>query len=108
MNEKDLGPDHLWIAPLLNGLADLYRTQGRYTQAEPFYMRALAVREKAFRSDPLNVAESLHILGDFYHTQGVSAQAEPFYPGRWKFCKEPLAGPSRYGVEPEQSCRLVP
>ena len=33
--------------PELNNLALLYDQQGQYTQAEPLYQRALAIREKA-------------------------------------------------------------
>jgi tetratricopeptide (TPR) repeat protein len=32
---------------LLNDLASLYQNQGRYTEAEPLYKRALAISEKA-------------------------------------------------------------
>ena len=33
------------IAVCLNNLANLYRDQGRYAEAEPLYKRALAIRE---------------------------------------------------------------
>ena len=33
--------------PVLNNLAELYRSQGRYAEAEPLYKRALAIEEKA-------------------------------------------------------------
>ncbi len=32
-------------ATSLNNLAELYRAQGKYEQAEPLYQRALAIRE---------------------------------------------------------------
>jgi tetratricopeptide (TPR) repeat protein len=31
------------VANSLNGLAELYRTEGRYAEAEPLYQRALAI-----------------------------------------------------------------
>lgn len=35
--EEAVGPDHPLVATSLNNLADLYRTQGQYAQAEPLY-----------------------------------------------------------------------
>ncbi len=40
-------PEHPDVAQSLNNLAELYRVQGRYAEAEPLYQRALAIREKA-------------------------------------------------------------
>ena len=34
MVEKNVGPDHPDVATSLNNLAELYRIQGQYTQAE--------------------------------------------------------------------------
>ena len=45
--EKALGPEHPNVATSLNNLAELYRAQGQYAEAEPFYKRALAIWEKA-------------------------------------------------------------
>ncbi len=33
--EQEVGPDHPDVATCLNNLAELYRVQGRYSQAEP-------------------------------------------------------------------------
>ena len=41
------GPSTPTSAPSLNNLAELYRAQGRYAEAEPLYRRSLAIREKA-------------------------------------------------------------
>jgi len=35
------------VAYPLNGLANLYQDQGKYTEAEPLYQRALHIREQA-------------------------------------------------------------
>ena len=40
ISEKALGPDHPDVASSLNNLAELYKTQGRYADAEPLYKRA--------------------------------------------------------------------
>jgi CHAT domain-containing protein len=45
-SEKVLGPDHPATLISVNNLAELYRTQGRYGEAEPLYRRALATNEK--------------------------------------------------------------
>ena len=42
----------------LNNLAELYRNQGRYAEAEPLYKRSLAIREKALGPDHPDVAHS--------------------------------------------------
>jgi hypothetical protein len=36
------------VAQSFNNLAELYRVQGRYADAEPHYQRALAILEKVF------------------------------------------------------------
>jgi len=40
LSEDEFGPDHPDIAQSLNNLAVLYKTQGRYAEAEPLYKRA--------------------------------------------------------------------
>jgi hypothetical protein len=40
-----LGADHPNVASSLNNLANLYYVQMRYGEAEPLYMRALAIAE---------------------------------------------------------------
>ncbi|MFL0770947.1 MAG: tetratricopeptide repeat protein, partial [Prochlorococcus sp.] len=44
--ENDLGPEDPITASFLNNLAELYREQGLYKQAEPLYIRSLAIFEK--------------------------------------------------------------
>ena len=43
----------------LNNLAELYRAQGRYTDAEPLYKRSLAIWEMALGPEHPDVATSL-------------------------------------------------
>ena len=47
------------MATSLNNLADLYRVQGKYGEAEPLYKRSLAITEKALGPDHPDVATSL-------------------------------------------------
>ncbi len=44
LGEREFVPNHPTTATLLNNLAELYRAQGRYGEAEPLYKRSLAVR----------------------------------------------------------------
>jgi hypothetical protein len=41
--ETQLGPDHPATASSLNNLAALYESMGRYSEAEPLYLRTLEV-----------------------------------------------------------------
>jgi len=41
IHEAQLGADHPFTATSLNNLAGLYRSMGRYGEAEPQYQRAL-------------------------------------------------------------------
>jgi hypothetical protein len=45
LRESRLGADHPSVATGLNNLAELYRSQGRYSEAEPLYLRSLQIFE---------------------------------------------------------------
>ncbi|MBW4580255.1 MAG: tetratricopeptide repeat protein [Tildeniella nuda ZEHNDER 1965/U140] len=47
------------IATCLHWKAFLYKEQGRYKEAEPLYVRSLAIREQQLGDDHLDVASSL-------------------------------------------------
>jgi len=63
------------VGTLLNNLAELYRVQGRYAEAEPLYKRALAISEKALGPDHPNVGIPLSNLALLYQDQGRYAEA---------------------------------
>lgn len=48
----------------------MYFTQGRFEAAEPLFMRALAIWEKAFGPDHPGVAKSLSNLALLFQAQG--------------------------------------
>jgi tetratricopeptide (TPR) repeat protein len=54
----------------------VYHLQYRKGEAEPFYQRALAIREKALGPDHLDVGRSLNNLGMLYYFQRRYAEAE--------------------------------
>ena len=67
------------LAATLNNLAERYKEEGRYADAEPLYKRVLAINEKARGPDHLSVALALNDLAELYRGQGRYADAEPLY-----------------------------
>ena len=59
IRQDALGPQHCAVATSLNGLAILYRDQGKYGDAEPLFKRALAIRENVLGPQHPDVADSL-------------------------------------------------
>jgi tetratricopeptide (TPR) repeat protein len=78
IQEEVLEPNHVDLARSLNGLALLYVAQGRETDAEPLYQRALTIR-KASGKNSGEVAQSLHNLAGLYFSQGRYSDAEALY-----------------------------
>jgi hypothetical protein len=62
-------------------LADLYRDQGRYAEAEPLYRRSLTVREKALGPEHPDVAISLSDLARIHHIVGPYGRPHQFDEG---------------------------
>ncbi len=54
-----MGPDHPNVAFVLNDLALLRVAQGRYSEAEPLFLRALALRESTLGPEHPDFATSL-------------------------------------------------
>jgi tetratricopeptide (TPR) repeat protein len=75
--EQTFGPDHPNVASSLNNLAEVYRAQESYADAEPLLKRALELREKALGPDHPAVAESLDNLVWLYIVQENYKKAEP-------------------------------
>lgn len=70
------GPDHPFMAANLVGLANTYRREGRYADAEPPLRRALAIREQVLGPMHRDTAESLRSLGNTVYELGDHAEAE--------------------------------
>jgi tetratricopeptide (TPR) repeat protein len=68
--------EHSIFADSLNNLAELYRMQGRYSEAEPLYQEVLKTRIRLWGEEHLDVAQSLNNLGAFYFNQGNFCIAE--------------------------------
>jgi tetratricopeptide (TPR) repeat protein len=67
------------MATSMGRLANLYREQGRYSEAEPLYKRSLVLSEHQLGSNHPDVATSLHNLAVLYSDQGRYSEAEPLY-----------------------------
>jgi tetratricopeptide (TPR) repeat protein len=72
-----LGDNHPDVATSLNNLAYLYKSQGRYPEAEPLYLEALDLRKQLLGDNHPDVATSLNNLGQLYYSQGRYPEAEP-------------------------------
>jgi tetratricopeptide (TPR) repeat protein len=74
-----LGEEHSHVATSLNNLAELYRSQGGYAEAEPLLQQALELTRRLLGDEHPDVATSLNNLAELYRSQGRYAQAEPLY-----------------------------
>ncbi len=63
------------MATGLYNLADLYRTQGRYSDAEPLYKQALAIWEFVLGPEHHHVASGLESYAALLREIGETAQA---------------------------------
>jgi tetratricopeptide (TPR) repeat protein len=67
------------LATSLNNLASLYDSSGRYAEAEPLYVRLLAISEKELGANHPSTATNLNNLANLYRSMGRYAEAEPLY-----------------------------
>lgn len=67
------------VATSLNNLALLYQSQGRYEEAEVFFIQALGINRKHLGEEHPQVATSLNNLALLYQSQGRYKEAELFY-----------------------------
>jgi tetratricopeptide (TPR) repeat protein len=71
--------DSLARASDLLDRANCYKNQGKYSEAEPLYKRALAIKEEKLGHDHPDTATSLNNLAALYKNQGKYSEAEPLY-----------------------------
>jgi len=67
------------LASSLNNLASLYKSQGRYEEAEPLLLQALESRRSLLGKNHSDVASSLNNLAYLYKLQGRYEEAEPLF-----------------------------
>ncbi|KAH0535996.1 hypothetical protein FGG08_007113 [Glutinoglossum americanum] len=78
----DSRPNEIYDMSYLHGLhalGNLYRDQGKLTEAEAMYQRALAGCEKALGPEHTSTLDTTNSLGILYWNQGKLAEAEAMY-----------------------------
>jgi tetratricopeptide (TPR) repeat protein len=73
--EKALGPDHPYVASVLNNLAVLYESEGRDADAEPLYQRSARIYERALGPKHPSLALSVYNLAMLCARHGRRAEA---------------------------------
>ena len=76
------GPDHLYTANVIGGIAKLYTLQGRYNKAEELIDRTIATQEKIYGTDHhliagswLTKARVCHAKGNYVHSEKLIKKA---------------------------------
>lgn len=97
---EKFGFGDLRLATSLSELGRLYTIRGRFSEAEPFLERELAVREMAIGKDDGKLIPSMGSLVRFYLTYGTLSKAQPltdeildFVEGKMK---EPIVQKSEF------------
>jgi tetratricopeptide (TPR) repeat protein len=73
------GADHAYYALALNKLGIVCWKQGKYTEAEGLFKRALAIREKALGANHPDVGQTLNNLALVYGAQAKYTEAEGLF-----------------------------
>ena len=86
-----LGEFHPDVVLILNDLAFLYSSQGRYEEAEPLYKQALSLYQQVFsgKHHPI-IATIINNLAALYELQGRYEEAEPLCRQALLLCQELL------------------
>ncbi|MGI9386789.1 MAG: tetratricopeptide repeat protein, partial [Methyloligellaceae bacterium] len=90
--KKTFGANHLNYATAIDNLANIYRLQGRYVEAEPLLKRALAIREKTLRNDHPDIAASFNSLASLYLSDGRYWKAEPLFKRTFTLWEKAFGG----------------
>ena len=69
----------LELSSSLSYLALLYKSQGRYSEAEPLCLQALEIGRRSLPEDHPNLVIHLNNLAELYRDQGRYSEAEPLY-----------------------------
>jgi tetratricopeptide (TPR) repeat protein len=74
-----LGNEHPDIVSSLDSLADLYKKQGWYEEAETLFLQVIKLSKKLLGHEHPFVANSLHNLAEIYENQYRYEEAGPLY-----------------------------
>jgi tetratricopeptide (TPR) repeat protein len=100
--EQRIGANSPTVATILRGLAELYASQSRYSEAEPLLLRVATIREMNFQQDPSAAITSLNALSDNYLLQGGHKRESESVLRRILELQEKRLGPEH--VEVAQAC----
>jgi tetratricopeptide (TPR) repeat protein len=67
------------LTQTLSNLAEIYRTQSKYSQATPYFKRLVEISEEIFEPDHPTVAAHLNNLAGNFRAQRMLVEAEPLY-----------------------------
>ena len=79
MTEELFGTEHLLMAEVEHGLADVYQQWGNYKKAEEWYQKSLQIREQVLGEEHPDVARSYNALAGVYEIQERYVEAEELY-----------------------------
>ncbi|MBV6628246.1 MAG: CHAT domain-containing protein [Rivularia sp. (in: Bacteria)] len=71
--------EHPALADSLNNLAELYRIQANYADAQPLLIESIEMRKRLLGENHPDVAQSLNNLAAFYVIQGNYSEAEDYF-----------------------------
>ena len=75
--EKEVGPNHIAVAEILDSIAGMHQGKAKYALAEPLYVRNLTICERKFGPNSKQVAARLSGLAVLYHNMGQAKKAVP-------------------------------
>ena len=85
---------------------DSYQTQGRYTEAQELYKRALAINEQRLGALHPSTAQSLNNLAELYQSQSEYKKTEELYKRAFAIREEQLGSTSPvFSSKPQQYWR---
>ena len=73
---EGFGDDTPHVAAAMNNLAECLRLQGRFSEAEPMYLRGLELLERAFGKEDPRVGQAHHNLVGYYINTKQVAKAQ--------------------------------
>lgn len=85
--ETVLGNESTELASLLDNFGIVRHNQGKFSDAEPLYLKALQIREKLYGKCNSDVVLSLNNIGLLYINEGKFSKAEPYCQSAYEICE---------------------
>jgi CHAT domain-containing protein/Tfp pilus assembly protein PilF len=98
LSEKELGPDDVYVAYLLDEVGWLYSNKSNYARAEQLFQRALTIDKQRLSLEHPQTAAALLGLGDVYSRTNEYGKAEELLQQALTLTEQTL-GPERPRVE---------